>query len=143
MILMSGIRFLGVILSLIGGAFLVINLLMEIDLIFTSGSANAIINWVIVLIIALMGVVGGLVGLNGKRAGGIFAVIGTTIAVVCVILFFITLIPIFNMTNYSFIIYLMTQMGFAQIWIYGLPFEVFLMLAGGILIIIFCEKKEK
>jgi hypothetical protein len=135
---MSGGRVAGGVLSLIGGAFIVLVVLINIDIVITGlPSVETIICWFLALVVGVLGLVGGILGLTSKRSGGGLALAAGIIAVVVGVIWFISPLgtffdlafPIFQ---YSVIVqYISTYWG---VW-FGVSIEGFLILIGGIVIL--------
>jgi hypothetical protein len=129
---MSAGKITGGILALVGGAFILFQALLFIDNI--AGFPDEVIGWFVNIAICSLAIVGGILGLTGKRAGGMLALIGGAFAIICGL---ITVYITWNMTLWPYSFFTSTLNLFDEPYhlFAGISIEALLTLAGGIVII--------
>ncbi|MFX1295770.1 MAG: hypothetical protein ACFFD2_13075 [Promethearchaeota archaeon] len=71
---MGTVKVVGGILALAGGAMVLILCLLIANL-YLAGSMEMLLNWIVNFIIAILAIIGSLMGIAGKKVGGILAFI--------------------------------------------------------------------
>ncbi|HUY00957.1 MAG TPA: hypothetical protein VMV49_15450 [Candidatus Deferrimicrobium sp.] len=70
---MNRVRVVGGILTILGGIFIVITCFFVLEAVLSSPQTELLVAWIINLIIALLAIIGGLLGVASKKFGGGFA----------------------------------------------------------------------
>ena len=129
-----GTRTAGGILGLIGGALILIIVIIALKNL-TSFDTNEMISFLIAALIAIFGLVGGIVALASDSSGGGLILAGGIIAITvgvvhhCMGFGFLEILP------YSAIEMLLDMSSFGSIYIIGIPIEGILIFVGGILVL--------
>ena len=119
---MSGLRTAGGVLTIIGGSFTLIMVYYR-NTFLTYGTTIEKLSWSLMVCVGILGLIGGIFGVNNRRLGGLLALAGGCIYIV-VSLFLGDIICYYSL-------------GFFISWSCGVvALESILMLVGGVLILI-------
>ncbi|NVM31725.1 MAG: hypothetical protein HWN65_23000 [Candidatus Helarchaeota archaeon] len=69
-------KVVGGIIALIGGIFVLIPVFINIEAIFTAGSTEGYVMWIINLLVGLLATIGGILGLASKKGGALALIAG-------------------------------------------------------------------
>ena len=129
---MGAAKIIGSILALAGGAFVLIMLFVYINYL-TEGEPDYMSCWFLNAVIVCLAIIGGILGLVGKRAGGILALIAGIIAIVFGL---ITVFVTWDISTWP-LSFFTSYLGWFHEPIHmfaGITLESLLILAGGIVI---------
>ncbi len=124
---MSAARVIGGLIALFGGFLVLLACLMTTDAIALGGVF--LTQWLINFLIAILGTIGGILGLANKRSGGGLALIAGLFAIICEILFYVNPLNFMVLSQYML---LETWLGFV---IQYVTLEGIFMSLGGIIIL--------
>ena len=138
---MSAGKVIGGLFALIAGVFVLYAVFMQINLL-SSGIENNVINWVINLLVALLAIVGGILGIASKGGAGALTLIAGIMAFLMgLIANFIPTLPLSWWFDPYSGLALLTSSNFGQ-FIFGgsgitwfISFEGFLIFIGAIMIL--------
>ena len=130
---MGAAKIVGGILVLVGGAFILILLLMWMNFLI-DGQWDEISCWILNAAICSLAIVGGILGLVGKRSGGILAIIAGAVAILFGL---ITVYVTWDMATWPISFFTSILLWFPEpTHIFaGITIESLLILAGGIVIV--------
>ncbi|MDD1778975.1 MAG: hypothetical protein LUQ65_12490 [Candidatus Helarchaeota archaeon] len=130
---MSALKIIGGILALIGGGFIVLQIIGFWPNFFT-GDPDALYCLLTNIVIAGLAIVGGIIGRLGKRAGGILAIIAGVLAIVFGL---ITVYYTHNESVWPLSFFTSTYFWFTPpVHLFaGISIEALLILSGGILVV--------
>jgi len=129
---MGAAKITGGILALAGGAFILIMLIVWID--FLTEGPEEVSCWLLNAAICGLAIAGGILGLTGKRVGGILALVGGAVAILFGIL---TVYVTWDFSTWP-ISFFTSYLGWfpePEHLFAGITIEALLILAGGIVII--------
>jgi len=125
---MSAGRVIGGLIALIGGMFVLIMCIINMQIAFSLGS-DYIVAWLINLLMGLLALIGGIMGLASKKGGGIAVAAG-------LLVFFLGILSFTTLSLYIlFYQYSLFQTYMAIGKWYGISLESILMILGGIIML--------
>ncbi|NVM53707.1 MAG: hypothetical protein HWN66_08385 [Candidatus Helarchaeota archaeon] len=132
---MGAAKTVGGILALTGGTLVLIWCLIVAGIMFAAPTPF-IIGWIINLLLAMLGLVGGILGLVGKKAGGALALIAGLVWILLMVLLSMGVFgdPITNWETWA----MLAPYSLFGAYVYAIPYitlEGLLCLIGGILIL--------
>jgi len=129
---MSGTRTAGGILGIIGGASILVSVLISISVLFSGSTVAELIAYILALTIGVLALVGGILSLATESSGGGLVLAAGIIAVACGVLYFFTSFPYVHIRFYAFL----SDLFLANLATLGITVEGILIFVGGILAVV-------